>query len=105
MANFVPCRCKAGPGSQDRTRRKVRPQTRRLLKRKGDSSSKSFPIGFPHDAFTRLLTFPNAFITGHQVFFTKEALATIAKTIATSSFEMGRRAVHEARAESVRGDR
>ena len=32
------------------------------------------------DIFQRLLTFPNVVITGHQGFFTKEALETIAKT-------------------------
>jgi D-lactate dehydrogenase len=32
------------------------------------------------DIFTRLLTFPNVIITGHQGFFTREALAAIAAT-------------------------
>ncbi len=32
------------------------------------------------DIFERLLSFPNVLITGHQGFFTKEALETIAKT-------------------------
>lgn len=32
------------------------------------------------DVFTRLLTFPNVVITGHQAFFTREALAGIAET-------------------------
>ncbi|TLU64275.1 2-hydroxyacid dehydrogenase [Thalassotalea litorea] len=32
------------------------------------------------DVFTRLLTFPNVLITGHQGFFTEEALITIART-------------------------
>jgi D-lactate dehydrogenase len=32
------------------------------------------------DVFTRLLTFPNVFITGHQAFFTREALENIAAT-------------------------
>ncbi|WP_163268943.1 2-hydroxyacid dehydrogenase [Chelativorans alearense] len=32
------------------------------------------------DVFARLLTFPNVLITGHQAFFTKEALANIAQT-------------------------
>ena len=32
------------------------------------------------DAFARLLTFPNVLITGHQGFFTKEALENIART-------------------------
>jgi D-lactate dehydrogenase len=34
----------------------------------------------PDDVFARLLTFPNVLITGHQGFFTAEALAAIAKT-------------------------
>ena len=29
---------------------------------------------------TRLLTFPNVLVTGHQAFFTEEAMAIIAKT-------------------------
>ncbi len=32
------------------------------------------------DVFSRLLTFPNVVITGHQAFFTREALSGIAKT-------------------------
>ncbi|WP_372424574.1 2-hydroxyacid dehydrogenase [Salinarimonas chemoclinalis] len=32
------------------------------------------------DVFARLLTFPNVLITGHQAFFTKEALGNIAET-------------------------
>ncbi len=32
------------------------------------------------DVFQRLLTFPNVIITGHQAFFTKEALSNIAET-------------------------
>jgi len=31
------------------------------------------------DVFARLLTFPNVLITGHQAFFTHEALSEIAK--------------------------
>ena len=34
----------------------------------------------PDDVFTRLLTFPNVIITGHQAFFTREALQNIAAT-------------------------
>ena len=34
----------------------------------------------PDDVFTRLLTFPNVLITGHQAFFTREALGNIAAT-------------------------
>ena len=32
------------------------------------------------DVITRLLTFPNVLITGHQAFFTHEAMQTIAET-------------------------
>ncbi|GJE67171.1 D-lactate dehydrogenase [Methylorubrum aminovorans] len=32
------------------------------------------------DVFARLLTFPNVLVTGHQAFFTAEALAAIAAT-------------------------
>ncbi len=32
------------------------------------------------DVFARLLTFPNVIITGHQAFFTREALVNIAAT-------------------------
>ena len=34
----------------------------------------------PDDVFSRLLTFPNVVITGHQAFFTREALENIAQT-------------------------
>jgi D-lactate dehydrogenase len=30
--------------------------------------------------FARLMTFPNVLITGHQAFFTQEAMANIAQT-------------------------
>lgn len=43
------------------------------------------------DLFARLMTFPNVLITGHQGFFTKEALANIADTTAANltGFETG----------------
>jgi D-lactate dehydrogenase len=43
------------------------------------------------DIFARLLTFPNVLITGHQAFFTKNALENIATTTLenVSSFEKG----------------
>lgn len=43
------------------------------------------------DVFSRLLTFPNALITGHQGFFTEEALTNIAKTTLANitAFEQG----------------
>ena len=44
------------------------------------------------DVFERLLTFPNVLITGHQAFFTKNALSSIAETTLAniSDFEQGR---------------
>ena len=43
------------------------------------------------DVFARLLTFPNVVITGHQAFFTREALTAIAQiTLANiTHFERG----------------
>lgn len=43
------------------------------------------------DTFARLLTFPNVLITGHQAFFTREALERIASTTIgnITSFEQG----------------
>ena len=43
------------------------------------------------DAFARLMTFPNVVITGHQAFFTREAMATIAAVTLDSiaAFERG----------------
>ncbi len=40
----------------------------------------------------RLTTFPNVLVTGHQAFFTREAMANIAKTTLSnlSDFEAGR---------------
>jgi D-lactate dehydrogenase len=44
------------------------------------------------DVFARLLTFPNVLVTGHQAFFTNEALTTIAGTTLQSAtdFAAGR---------------
>ena len=36
------------------------------------------------DLFERLLTFPNVLITGHQAFFTEQALNNIAQTTLTN---------------------
>jgi D-lactate dehydrogenase len=51
----------------------------------------------PDDVFTRLLTFPNVLITGHQAFFTAEALTAIAQTTIANitAFEQTGRALHE----------
>jgi D-lactate dehydrogenase len=50
----------------------------------------------PDDVFARLLTFPNVLITGHQGFFTVEALAAIAEvTIANiTAFERSGAPIH-----------
>jgi len=44
------------------------------------------------DVFARLLTFPNVLITGHQAFFTEEAIRNIAETTLgnITAFEQGR---------------
>jgi D-lactate dehydrogenase len=49
------------------------------------------------DVFARLQTFPNVLITGHQGFFTAEALAAIAATTIANitAFETTGHAVHE----------
>lgn len=49
------------------------------------------------DIFARLLTFPNVLITGHQAFFTAEALQAIAETTIANltAFEATGRPVHE----------
>jgi len=48
------------------------------------------------DVFSRLLTFPNVIITGHQAFFTREALSNIAETTITNitAFETGEGTLH-----------
>lgn len=48
------------------------------------------------DVFTRLLTFPNVLITGHQGFFTREALTNIAETTLgnISAFASGHGTLH-----------
>jgi D-lactate dehydrogenase len=53
--------------------------------------------------FARLLTFPNVVITGHQGFFTEEALKNIAETTLANitAFEQGRGSMHEVSAERV----
>ena len=55
------------------------------------------------DVFARLLTFPNVLITGHQAFFTAEALTAIAETTIANitAFEDTGRALHEISTERV----
>jgi D-lactate dehydrogenase len=57
------------------------------------------------DVFSRLLTFPNVFITAHQAFFTQEALSNIAETTLANAtaFERGHRSGNELTPEVVRG--
>lgn len=57
------------------------------------------------DVFARLLTFPNVVVTGHQAFFTQEALTEIARiTIENiSSFEQGGKAAHPVSVERLAG--
>ncbi len=51
------------------------------------------------DVFARLLTFPNVVITGHQAFFTEEALTAICRTTIANvrEFEAGRPLAADAR--------
>ena len=53
------------------------------------------------DVFARLLTFPNVLITGHQAFFTEEAMRAIAATTIEniSAFEATGKPVNEVKAE------
>ncbi|HKU95703.1 MAG TPA: 2-hydroxyacid dehydrogenase [Vineibacter sp.] len=55
------------------------------------------------DLFARLLTFPNVLITGHQAFFTREALSGIAETTIgnITAFERTGRALHEVSVERL----
>jgi len=55
------------------------------------------------DVFARLLTFPNVLITGHQAFFTEEALANIAQTTIANitAFAEHGRALHEVSVEKI----
>ncbi len=58
------------------------------------------------DVFSRLLTFPNVFITAHQAFFTEEALRNIAETTLgnVTAFAAGERSGNELRYEQVHGN-
>lgn len=53
------------------------------------------------DVFERLMTFPNVLVTGHQAFFTREALQSIAETTLTNitDIQQGRRCANEISAE------
>lgn len=55
------------------------------------------------DVFERLLTFPNVLITGHQAFFTVDALTNIAQTTLTniSTFEQGKPCPNQIKLEAL----
>jgi D-lactate dehydrogenase len=55
------------------------------------------------DVFSRLLTFPNVLITGHQGFFTEEAVRNIAETTLANAtaFESGEGTLHRVTAEKL----
>jgi D-lactate dehydrogenase len=55
------------------------------------------------DVFSRLLTFPNVVITGHQGFFTAEALQHIAATTLANmtAFERGQGMMHQVSVEKL----
>lgn len=57
------------------------------------------------DVFTRLLTFPNVLITGHQAFFTENGLRAIAETTLgnITAVERGQPSPNEVRLERVKG--
>ncbi|MCA1492052.1 2-hydroxyacid dehydrogenase [Sinorhizobium alkalisoli] len=59
----------------------------------------------PDDIFARLLTFPNVLVTGHQAFFTREALTNIAETTIAniSAFVACGCANHEVSIEKIAG--
>lgn len=57
------------------------------------------------DALQRLMMFPNVLVTGHQAYFTREALAAIAATTLSNiaDFRAGRPLANAVRAAAVRG--
>lgn len=57
------------------------------------------------DVFSRLLTFPNVLVTGHQAFFTHDALTQIAETTVANitHFELGESSGNEIDVSEVRG--
>lgn len=59
------------------------------------------------DVFARLLTFPNVLITGHQAFFTREALTNIAETTLANidAFSKSGKPLHEVSVEKIAGRR
>jgi D-lactate dehydrogenase len=51
----------------------------------------------PDDVIQRLISLPNVIVTGHQAFFTRDALGTILETTlaSVSNFAAGRRLANE----------
>lgn len=56
------------------------------------------------DVFARLLTFPNVIVTGHQAYFTREALASIAETTLenVADFEQGKECANTVHCDRVK---
>jgi D-lactate dehydrogenase len=56
----------------------------------------------PDDVFQRLLAFPNVIVTGHQAFFTREAVSTICETTinSISEFAAGKKLSNEIAAQA-----
>ena len=54
------------------------------------------------DVFQRLLAFPNVIVTGHQAFFTREAISTICETTinSISEFAAGKPLTNEIKAQA-----
>lgn len=57
------------------------------------------------DVFARLLTFPNVIVTGHQAFFTRNALENIAETTLANiaAFERGETSANEVTVDQILG--
>lgn len=57
------------------------------------------------DVFARLLTFPNVIVTGHQAFFTRNALENIAETTLSNitAFERGETSANEVTVDHILG--
>jgi D-lactate dehydrogenase len=55
------------------------------------------------DVFSRLLTFPNVLVTGHQAFFTAEAVTAIAETTLANAtaFETGEGTLHRVTSDKI----
>lgn len=75
-----------------------------VYEEEGDLFFEDLSDGVIHDdVFARLLTFPNVLITGHQAFFTREALSKIAETTIgnITAFAQEGQALHEISVEKI----